>query len=181
MNKAVVAKRYAEALFQLGTEKKTLAKLEEEANVVQEVLVENTKLLTFLTHPGVQDDKKQQFIMEVFKELSADMRNTMKLLVERNRVSLMPTIVDHFIHLTNEAKGISEATVYSVRALTNAEIQKLGNTFAIRFNKKAIRLENKVDPSMIGGIKLRIGNTIYDGSISGKLKRIERRIVTANK
>lgn len=181
MNKTLVAKRYAEALFQLGTEKKSLAKLEEEANVIQEVLVKNTELLTFLTHPGVQGDKKKQFIMEVFHGLSTDMKNTMKLLVDRNRVELMPAIVDHFIYFTNEAKGISKAIVFSVRALSNTEIQKLETTFARRFNKKAIRLENIVDPTMIGGIKLRIGNTIYDGSISGKLKRIERSIVTANK
>lgn len=181
MSEAVVAKRYAEALFQLGSEKATLETLEAEAGVVQEVFNQNTNLLTFLTHPGVDNNKKQQFISDVFQGLSADMQNTMKLLVERNRINLMPFVVDQFIRFANEAKGISEATVYSVRALSETEIQKLELTFAKRFHKKAIKLENKVDPSIIGGIKLRMGNSIYDGSISGKLKRIERSIVTANK
>lgn len=181
MSEAVVAKRYAEALFQLGSEKSTLDNLDQEALVVQKVFEQNKKLHSFLTHPGVTNDKKKQFITEVFKGMSADMLNTMKLLVGRNRAELMPLIVDQFIHLSNDAKGIAEATVYSVRALSVDEIQKLENTFAKRFEKKAIKLENKVDPSIIGGIKLRMGNSIYDGSISGKLKRIERSIVTANK
>ncbi|ASN04070.1 F0F1 ATP synthase subunit delta [Virgibacillus necropolis] len=181
MSEAVVAKRYAEALFQLGTEKSTLDNLKEEASVLQEVFARNKKILTFLTHPRVKSDKKNQIITEVFQGFSGDMVNTMKLLVERNRVELLPSIVDHFIDLSNEAKGISEATVYSVQALSGDEILKLEQTFAKRFQKKAIKLINKVDPSIIGGIKLRIGNTIYDGSISGKLKRIERSIVTANK
>lgn len=181
MSEDVVAKRYAEALFQLGTEKATLDQLEEEVSVLQQVFEQNAKLIPFLTNPRVKNDKKKQFLTEVFQGLSVDMMNTMKLLVERNRVELMPSIVDHFIQFINDAKGTSEATVYSVRALSNEEIQKLGGTFAKRFGKKAIKLENKVDPSIIGGIKLRMGNTIYDGSISGKLKRIERSIVTANK
>ncbi|ASK62086.1 F0F1 ATP synthase subunit delta [Virgibacillus phasianinus] len=181
MSEAVVAKRYAEALFQLGTEKKALDHLEEEASVVQEIFGQNKKLLVFLTHPRVANEKKKQFLTDVFKGLSADLLNTMKLLVDRNRIDLMPVIVKEFLYLTNEAKGISEATVFSVRALSDDEIEKLSGSFAKRFGKKAIKLENKVDPSIIGGIKLRMGNSIYDGSISGKLKRIERSIVTANK
>lgn len=181
MSEAVVAKRYAEALYQIGSEKAILDTLEIDAGVVQEVFNQNKKLLMFLTHPRVENKKKKQFINEVFQGLSGDMLNTMKLLVERNRIDLMPFIVKQFIHFTNEAKGIAEATVFSVRPLSDSEIQKLSETFAKRFNKKAIKLENKVDPSIIGGIKLRMGNSIYDGSISGKLKRIERSIVTANK
>lgn len=181
MSDVVVAKRYAEALLQLGNEKATLDALNEEASVVQEAFKQNPKLLAFLTHPGVKNDKKKQFIADVFQGLSTELMNTMKLLAERNRIELMPAIVDYFIEFTNAAKGISKATVFSVRALSDVEIQKLGETFAIRFGKKAIKLENKVDPSIIGGIKLRMGNTIYDGSINGKLKRIERSIVTANK
>jgi F-type H+-transporting ATPase subunit delta len=83
--------------------------------------------------------------------------------------------------LANGAKGIAEATVYSVRALSDAELEKLAQTFAKRLNKNAVKLENKVDPSIIGGVKIRMGNTIYDGSLSAKLKRIERNITATNK
>ena len=71
--------------------------------------------------------------------------------------------------------------VYSVRALSEEECRQLELSFAKRFAKRAIELNNVVDPSLIGGMKIRVGNTIYDGSVSGMLKRIERNIVTANK
>lgn len=181
MSEAVVAKRYADALFQLGNEKQIQEQLVEEFRVVKEVFQNNKKLFTFLKHPRVNNEKKKLFLGEVFQGLSNDVVNTLKLLVERHRIGIIPSIIDHLSQMAFDAKGIAEATVYSVRELSDTEKEELASTFAKRLNKKAIKLENKVDPSIIGGIKLRMGNTIYDGTLSGKLKRIERNIVTANK
>ncbi|MFD1036852.1 F0F1 ATP synthase subunit delta [Virgibacillus byunsanensis] len=174
MSEAVVSKRYAEALFQLGNEKATLEKLIEELHVVREVFQNNQQLYKFLKHPKVNYVEKKQFLDEAFQGYSTDVLNTMKLLVERQRVEIIPSTIDHFIKLVNDAEGIAQATVYSVRELSDMEKQELESKFAKRFNKKAIKLENIVDPSIIGGVKIRMGNTIYDGSISGKLRRIER-------
>ncbi|CDQ38304.1 MULTISPECIES: F0F1 ATP synthase subunit delta [Virgibacillus] len=181
MSDAVVAKRYAEALFQLGKEKATLDKLLDELRVVKKVVEHNQDLYRFLMHPRITNDKKKQFIDEVFQGLQANVIHTLKLLVERHRIEMTSSIIDHFIQLVNDANGIAEATVYSVRELTDEEHKELENRFAARFNKKQIQLTNMVDSSLIGGLKIRIGNTIYDGTVSGKLKRIERDIVTANK
>ncbi|MFB4169813.1 F0F1 ATP synthase subunit delta [Virgibacillus sp. JSM 102003] len=180
MSEAVVANRYADALFQLGNEQGKIEQLVEELRVLKEVFETNKKLITFLTHPRVNNAKKKQFINEVFHDFSSDVVHTLQLLAERQRIEIVPDIIDHFIQSVNDAKGIAEATVYSVRELTDAEKKELEATFAKRFNKQAIKLNNIVDPSIVGGVKLRIGNTIYDGTISGKLKRIERNIVTAN-
>ncbi|GAA0436605.1 MAG: F0F1 ATP synthase subunit delta [Bacillota bacterium] len=181
MSNAVVAKRYAEALFQLGNEKATLEQLLDELRVVKKVVEDNEDLYIFLKHPRITNEKKKQFLDEVFNGLQIDVINTMKLLVERHRIELTSSIIDHFIQLVNDAKGIADATVYSVRKLADEERRELEDSFAKRFNKKKIMLTNVVDPTLIGGMKIRLGNTIYDGSVSGKLKRIERNIVTANK
>ncbi|MGM8211407.1 F0F1 ATP synthase subunit delta [Virgibacillus sp. W0430] len=180
MSEAVVAKRYADALFQLGDEKATLDQLIEELRVVKEVLEVNDSLVVFLKHPRITNEKKKQFLDEVFQGIQTDILNTLKILVERQRVELVPSMIDHFIQLYNDAKGIAEATVYSVRELSKTEKEDLAASFAQRFNKNTIKIKNVVDSDLIGGMKIRIGNTIYDGSISGKLKRIERNIVTAN-
>ncbi len=73
---------------------------------------------------------------------------------------------------------MATATVYSVRELTDVEKTELENSFKKKFNKKSVAIENIVDPSIIGGLKIRVGNTIYDGSISGKLNRIKNRLVS---
>jgi F-type H+-transporting ATPase subunit delta len=181
MSHVTVAKRYADALFQLGKETSTLDSLAQELTAVKKAFEENKNVYTFLTHPRISKAKKQQILDDVFKDGQKETRNMLKLLVERHRIELLPAIVDHFIQLVNDAKGITAATVYSVRKLTDEECRQLEATFAKRFNKRAIQLTNVVEPSLIGGMKIRVGNTIYDGSVSGMLKRIERNLVTANK
>ncbi|WP_010531585.1 F0F1 ATP synthase subunit delta [Lentibacillus jeotgali] len=176
----VVASRYAEALFQIGNEKGTLEQLASELDVLKSIFVENEKLVPFLEHPRVDNETKKQFINDVFQGFSDDVLNTLYLLTERHRIGIVPAVTDHFTQMVNDVKGIAEAKVYTVRELSESEKEQLENTFAKRFDKQAVKLETIVDPSIIGGLKLRIGNTIYDGTISGKLKRIERRIVTAD-
>ncbi|MBY7144723.1 F0F1 ATP synthase subunit delta [Virgibacillus sp. NKC19-3] len=176
----VVASRYADALFQLGEEKANLEQLVEDFQIVHDVFQENEQLHAFLTHPSINNEKKKQLLVEVFQGLSTDALNTLKLLVDRRRTEIIPSIIDHFIQLVNDAKEIAEATVYSVRELSDDERIQLETTFAKRFNKRAIKLKNVVDASIIGGIKIRIGNTIFDGSVTGKLNRIARNIGTAN-
>ncbi|MGM8364785.1 F0F1 ATP synthase subunit delta [Virgibacillus sp. W0181] len=180
MSDAVVAKRYADALFQIGDEKATLDQLIEELGVVKEVFEVNDSLFIFLKHPRINNEKKKQFLEEVFQGIQTDVLNTLKILVERQRVGIIPSMVDDFIQLYNDAKGIAEATVYSVRELSQTEKKELEASFAKRFDKNTIKIKNIVDPELIGGMKIRIGSTIYDGTISGKLKRMERSIVTVN-
>ncbi|PAV31357.1 F0F1 ATP synthase subunit delta [Virgibacillus profundi] len=181
MSEAVVAKRYAEALFQLGNEKATLDQMVDDFQVVKEVFQANKKLNTFLKHPRINNTKKKQFLDEVFQGLDPDVITTLKLLVDRHRTDIIPSMVDHFNQFVNDAKGIAEVTVYSVRKLSNPERSHLVASFVKRFNKSTFEINNVIDPTLIGGVKIRVGNTIIDGSISRKLQRIERDIVTANK
>jgi F-type H+-transporting ATPase subunit delta len=181
MSKSIAARRYAEALFQLGNEKGTLEQLSEELLTVQEVFQKNEQIYTFLKHPRVNNENKKQFLEEAFQGLQADVVNAVKLLVERQRIEITPIIIDHFNQMLNDAKGIAEAKVYSVRELSDSEKDELSRSFAKRIGKKGIKIENIVDPSLLGGLKIRVGNTIYDGSVSSKLNRIERNIVSANK
>ncbi|MFD2044428.1 F0F1 ATP synthase subunit delta [Ornithinibacillus salinisoli] len=176
MSEAVVAKRYADALFQLGQDKSTLDNLLEEFRVVQHVFQNDSQLNIFLKHPRVNNAKKKQFLENAFQGLSTEVLNTLKLLVDRGRSEIVPAIINHFTQMVNDAKGIAEGKVYSVRELSDTEKTELENTFAKRFNKQKINLENVVDPSLLGGVKIRMGNTIIDGTISGKLRSFERNL-----
>jgi F-type H+-transporting ATPase subunit delta len=176
MSEAVVAKRYADALFQLASEKSNVNDLLEELQVVKQVFAENKELLAFLAHPRVTNEKKRNFLDEVFAGVSNDVLNTLKILVERHRVGMTTDVVDAFEVLVNDASGVAQGKVFSVRKLSDAEKADLELSFAKRLNKSVVKLENVVDPSLVGGVKIRMGNTIYDGTISGKLRRIEQNI-----
>ncbi|GAA0605273.1 F0F1 ATP synthase subunit delta [Virgibacillus siamensis] len=180
MSEAVVANRYADALFQIANEQGKTEQLMEEFDVLGEIFRTNHELNAFLEHPRVSNSRKKQFIGDVFNDFSVNVKNTLKILVERHRTEVIPSIIDHYIKLMNDAKGIAEATVYSVRELSDDEREQLEKTFAKRLNKQMVKLQNVVDPSVLGGVKVRVGNSIYDGTISGKLQRLERNIGIAN-
>src|SRR5690625_5005089 len=149
MSESVVAKRYAEALFQLGEEKNTLDQLVDEFQLIKDIFNDNEQMVTFLKHPRIKEGQKKQIIQEVFKEFHVDVLNTILLLVERQRIDIAPSIVDHFISLVNDAKGIAEATVYSVRELSSDEKKALEGILSKRFGKKAIKFDNVVDPAIL--------------------------------
>lgn len=181
MKESVAANRYAEALFQIGKEKNILDKLVEELGLVKEVFQKNEQLDTFLKHPRVNNEEKEQFLNEMFPGMQTDVLNTMKLLVIKRRTEIIPSIINHLIQLVNDAKGIAVAKVYSVRPLSETEIEAIKLNFAKRLNKQSIQVDNIIDPSILGGLKIMIGNTVFDGSVDAKLKRLGREIVSANK
>ncbi|HLS23905.1 MAG TPA: F0F1 ATP synthase subunit delta [Pseudogracilibacillus sp.] len=176
----VVAKRYAEALFQLAQEKEIADQLISELGTVKEVFEDNEEFVEFLSHPRIPLEKKKEMIDEAFKSFDRTVLNTLKMLAERHRLTEVAAIVDHYVYLYNEARGIATATVYSVRPLTDDEKASLENSFKKKLNMDSITFTNKIDESLLGGVKIQIGNTIYDGSISGKLNTLKNRLTSAN-
>lgn len=180
MSEQVVAKRYADALFELGVKKDMLDVYLNDLHTVRDVFDSDERIIAFFNLPSINDKAKADVLEKSFEELHVDVLNTLKLLVERDRINLIQAIVTNFDQRVNERKGIAEAVVYSVRELSKSEQDELKITFAKRFNKNDLHLINVVDPEILGGMKVRVGNTIYDGTVKNKLKRLERNIVTAN-
>lgn len=181
MSETVVAKRYADALFQLSMEKNNAEKIVDELNVVKEVFEKDENVLNIFTHPKVSNAEKMKVIDVAFAGLEKDVINTLKILIQRDRIDIVVSVIEDYLDLYNEDNGIAVATVSSVRPLTDAEKTQVELTFKAQLNKKSITIINKIDPSLIGGLRIRVGNTIYDGSISNKLKRFESSLVSASK
>jgi F-type H+-transporting ATPase subunit delta len=178
MSDLAVAKRYATALFQIAQEQNLLDQMEEELRTVQEIFLKQKELIDFLEHPKATADAKKQMIMISFANLSIQVQNTLLIMIERHRTFEIAEMAAEFIELVNEAKSMAEATVYTVRALTDEERAAVESTFSAKVGKKTLKITNIIDSSMIGGIKLQIGNRIYDGSVSGKLERLNRQLLS---
>ncbi|WP_449538059.1 F0F1 ATP synthase subunit delta [Ferdinandcohnia sp. Marseille-Q9671] len=177
MSKGIVAKRYAVALFQLASEQNALDQFEEEIRTVKQVFVNNGDFQTVLNNPKLSVDKKKAIVEAAFTGFSQTTLNTLYLLIDRHREEIIADVADEFVALANDKRGIADATVYSVRALSEAEEAGISSVFAKKVGKTSLRIHNVVDPSLIGGVKLRIGNRIYDGTVKGKLERIERELI----
>lgn len=177
MSSSSIAKRYATALFQLAKEQNLLDQLEAELRVVKEVLVGTDKLDAVLKSPKLTNEKKKEMLKGAFGTVHPFVLNTLMLLIDRHREDYIIDVADQFIELADDHKGIAEAKVYTIRPLTDEERQALSSTFAAKVGKKSLRINNIVDSNLLGGVKIRIGNRIFDGSLRGKLERLERKLL----
>jgi F-type H+-transporting ATPase subunit delta len=177
MSNGTVAKRYATALFQVAKEQNILEQVENELITVKTVFQENKELLSLLNHPKVSTVTKKTLIKDSFTNVSVPVLNVLLILIDRHRQAAIPEVVDFYIEEANNARGIADAKVFTVRELTGDEKSTLSQVFAKKVGKTSLRIQNIIDPKVLGGVKLRIGNRIYDGSVSGKLARIERELL----
>jgi F-type H+-transporting ATPase subunit delta len=177
---AVIAKRYAGALFDIARENDNVEQIKNELTVVKDVFHQTPDLMNVLKHPKFTTAEKKNMIQTSFgSSLSTYVMNMLLTLIERKRTAIVFELVDQYETFAYELKQTAVAKVYSVKPLTEEEQMKVSAVFAKRVGKTTLHIENVIDPTLIGGIKVRIGNRIFDGSISGKLKRMERELVSA--
>lgn len=177
MSQSTAAKRYALALFELAQQHNQLASVEEDLREVQVVFNENRELQVLLSTPKLSLDRKKEIIRELFGKANPLVVNTLQVLIDRKRMNEIVEVGNEFATLANEAQGIEDAKVYSTRPLTDEERSSISSAFAQKVGKQSLRIENVVDTSLIGGIRLQIGNKIFDSSVSSKLNRLKKQLI----
>lgn len=178
MSNPVVAERYALALYQVGKEQNLSDKIDEELRVIKKLLIQNPGFIDLLQSPKLSVEEKRNLIKQSFPNVSVPVINTFMLLADRHREDILIEVAESYIKHLNEERGIAEATVYSVRALTADESKAISSVFAPKVGKQTLNIENIVDPELLGGVKIRIGNRIFDGSLRGKLDRLGRELTS---
>ena len=177
MSNSVVAKRYGVALFELAQEKAQVDIVKQELLEVKKVFQMNQELEQLLGNPKLAMTKKKELLANLFKEANLLIQNTLYVMLEKNRLAEIVNTIDEFIEHANEAAGIAEAKVFSTRVLTAEESQGISTAFAAKVGRQSLQIDNIIDPTLIGGIRVQIGNHIYDGSLSGKLERMQRDLI----
>ena len=169
----VIANRYAEALFQLSEEENITKEIYNELHDVVEVIKNNKELDNVLKSPLVAKNEKTQLIEALFNnKINNDLKNFLKILVEKGRISSLKSIELTFKELLNDKHNIIEGTVISAIALTEKQVKELEEKLSKKYNKN-VTLENEVDQSILGGVLVRLGNTQIDGSVKTRLNNIK--------
>lgn len=177
MSKSIVANRYALALFKAAKDKGQVENVQQELLEVQKVFQDNPKLAELLEIPRLSTAKKKDILAELFKDANPLIQNALFILLEKQRLYEILNFVDEFITIANDEKGVADAVVYSTQALTEDEKAGISSAFAKKIGKQSLHIQNIIDESLIGGIRIQIGNRIYDGSLSGKLNRLQRNLI----
>ncbi|QYR22055.1 F0F1 ATP synthase subunit delta [Paenibacillus sp. sptzw28] len=175
---SVVAKRYAKALFEIAKQNNAISDVEQELRIVVEALTKDAGIIKFLSFPNIETSQKVALIKGALSDkVSVMVLGTLELLISRGRHGVIGDVYEAYTKVAGEALGQARATVYTAKLLTAEELTKVEAQFGAIAGKKIVA-EQIVEPALLGGVQVRIGDRLYDGSLQGKLSRLEKSLKT---
>jgi F-type H+-transporting ATPase subunit delta len=170
MRPSSTALRYSEAAFAVAQEAGTVERWRRDLDTAAQVLG-SREAREFFREPRVGREEKLAAIDQLLPSVGGDVRNLLRLLALRDRVSLVSAVRDEFIRLDREARGIVEADVTVAREYGDTERAEIERRLAGATGKR-VEVKIHVDPSILGGIVVRVGDRLIDGSVAGRLQRL---------
>jgi len=171
----VYAKRYAQAVFEIARETDELDRWQSDLEKIAR-LGGDAALNAFWVSPKVHFEEKTKLLSEQLGDINPLALNLAYLLVDRGRLGIIGDIAEKYHSLLNDYYGIEQAEVTTATPLDDEDKLKLAEQLGMVVDKKVV-LEAEVNPGVIGGIIIRIGGKLIDGSILNKLVALKRGIV----
>jgi F-type H+-transporting ATPase subunit delta len=165
------ARRYAEAGFQLAEEEDAVEAWLAGLAIAEERLA-STEAMSVLANPAIPLRSRLDVLDGVLAgDVRGAPRNLIALLVSRHRIDLLPAVVREFRRIHERREGIVRATVTSASPLDAEQVRALRERLA-SLSSARIDLEVEVDPALLGGLTVRLGDQLIDGSVRGRLERL---------
>ena len=178
MSTVIASRRYASALLSAAEEGNFLDQIIQELQLIGETLHNSRDLVHALRSPLVKGDRKIRILEEVFHgQVGEKMFLFLRLIAHKKRAGLLPGIIDEFQLLLDEKRGVINVDITSAVKLSVEQSEELVNRIGSYTGKK-IRARIALDEDLIGGVTVKIGDTIHDGSISHQLQLLKTAFVT---
>ena len=176
----LVARRYAQALFEIAKLTHQDVEMEEELGAFSKALKHAPEIETFLKNPSLSAEDKRKTIGKIYQERVRDLYeillNFFTLLLEKNRFALIHDIAREFKQIADHERGIGEAEIRTAVALS----AQSETAIVSRLEKIAgykIRVKKEVDPALIGGVIVKVRNKIIDGSVKNRIHNLKTRLL----
>ncbi|WP_434133706.1 ATP synthase F1 subunit delta [Sporomusa sphaeroides] len=173
-----LALTYAQAIYEIATEKAALDTVEQQLKLVEATIAGHEELATLMYHPLVPAPAKKETINRIFAEdLDVFVRNFLLLLVDKRREPALPAIIHEYIRLANDARNIAEAEVFTAKELSEEQRKALAVKLS-QVTGKNIVIKTTIDQELIGGVVVKIGDKLIDGSVARQLKALKAALLT---
>ena len=171
------ATRYARALFDVGLKESDPAQIERDVAAFAALMSDNVELQGALTNPGIPASAKHQIVDALAQRMNMarPAHKLLLLLADRDRLGLMPDLLDVYRERLMEFQQVVLAEVTTAAPLTADRVAELQQKLSTVTGRK-VDMKTSVDPSIIGGVVTRIGGTVYDGSIATQLAKLRDKL-----
>ena len=176
MMNAAVAKRYGQALLQIGQEKNSIDRYQEDLKLVVDTIENSAELKDVLTSQTVSIDEKKNIVKQIFADkVDAMVLNLLFVVVDKNREESIDDIYNVFCALADEVRNIAYADVVSAYPLTEEQETALSAQLA-NMSGKTVKLNVSVDASLLAGMVVTFGDKVYDGTVGARLAGMKNKL-----
>ena len=173
-----LAQVYARSLFQVAREQGKLDELREQLAQFADALDEHRQLAVFFFSPYFSTAEKQEALGRVLEGADEILLNFLALLIENHRMPVIFRIRTEFEALWDEARKLLPVLITSAVTLDSDTVEQLGDRIGQQTNRH-VEISTDVDPDILGGVVLRVGNVILDASIKNRLEQLRKQVAQA--
>ena len=173
-----IARVYARALFEVAVEHDSLDEIREQLDQFADALDEKRQLASFFFSPYFSAEEKKDGLARAVTDANPAFANFLQALIERHRMPAIFRIRAEFIDLWDEAKRLLPVLITTAVELDSATVQNLSKRIGDQVDRN-IEMSTAVDPEILGGVMLRVGNVILDASIKNRLEQLRKQVAQA--
>jgi F-type H+-transporting ATPase subunit delta len=178
MSAEKLANRYSSAFFDDAVANQKLEKVKQDVNLIAQTITVSKDFDNFIKNPIIETSKKQSVIQELFaSKLDTVTMNFLKLLIVNRREMYLPLILKKFVNKYNDVNGITEVNVSVAAELDAATQNKIEDFIKKQSGKPNVKINQKVDASILGGFVIDFGDKILDNSVKYKLNKIRQELL----
>ena len=178
MVERAVVRRYAGALFAAALRQDNILQVEEDLKSLQAIFRASPRLMGLLSAPLLDLPRKKGILTRVFHgRISPLTERFMLLVMDKHREQVIPEAADEFIQLHFEHRGVKPGVLTVSHAISEADVSRIEAAMGRRFGG-TVELEVEVDSELLGGARVVIGDTVVDGSLQGRLRRLRQHLLS---
>ena len=178
--RATAARRYAEAAFEVGLRDGTVETWRQELDAAASV-VDDQRVARLLGNPAIAEETRLELAESTFGTIvSRPVLNLIGLMLRRGRIDELPRVAAEFRRLDNERQGITPATATSAVPLSEDDVRAITARLE-EMTGGRVDLDLAVDPDLLGGLVVRVGDRMIDGSVRGRLERLRNQLVSGQR
>ncbi len=168
-----IATPYAEALLQVADQRDESETVAQQVRELLQLWHASPELRHALTSPVIEPEAKKGALVSLFSaDLTPSLLNLLKLMADRQRIAVLDAVLDRFLVLYREQRGIALARVSSATPLTEAQQRALHTKVQAVAGTEQVEFDLHIDPSLIGGFIVSVGSQVIDASLAGQVRRL---------